>query len=362
MGQIKTTTREKKNKYLSETERWKIEALREKKISGHEIARQLGRCPSTINREIERGTVVLKDWELKEKSVYRADYAQRDYEEKRKAKGRPLKIGYDHELSRHIENKINKDKYSPSAIVGEIKQKKMVFKTMLCPKTIYNYVYSGVLAGVNETKLAYVKNRKKRYRKLGKVCISRVFKSIDERPKEVETRLEYGHWEMDIVKGKQKTKGCLLTLTERKTRDEIIKKLKSCTTEEVAKALNEIEEKCGNKFAEIFKTMTVDNGSEFLGWELLERSVLNPGTKRTSIFYAHPYSSFERGTNENANRLIRRFIPKGIDIGKIAEETITTVQNWINNYPRSIFGYKTANDMVMQNLTRNTCRVLGLVQ
>ncbi len=361
MGQVKITTRDRKNKYLSLKERYQIEALRDKKCTGREIAEQLGRDPSTINREIKRGSVIQTDWELKERLVYRADHGQLDYDEKQKNKGRPLKIGFDHELSRHIERKITQDKYSPAAVIGEIMRTKLGFKTYLCIKTVYNYIHSGVFAGVGEAELVYGGRRKKKYRKVGKVNRSRLFKSIEERPKAANERTEYGHWEIDVVKGIKWTRACLLTISERMTRQEIIIKMNCCKVEEVDKALTGLERTYGGLFARIFKTITADNGSEFLDWRTLEESKLKPGTKRTMLYYAHPFSSFERGTNENTNRIIRRFVPKGTDIGEVSVETVKKAQNWINNYPRGIFGYKTANDMIIQNATRKMCGIQGVV-
>jgi IS30 family transposase len=89
----------------------------------------------------------------------------------------------------------------------------------------------------------------------------------------------------------------------------------------------------------------MDNGSEFLDSVRLEASCLNPCEKRTICYYAHPYSAYERGSNENQNKLIRRFIPKGTDIGKFKDSDIKRIERWMNNYPRRMFGYKSANDM-----------------
>lgn len=96
---------------------------------------------------------------------------------------------------------------------------------------------------------------------------------------------------------------------------------------------------------EVFRSITVDNGSEFLNSADLERSVRSLGIQRTRIYYAHPFSAWERGSNENANKLIRRFIPKGTDIGKLKQKDIQRIEYWMNNYPRRIHGYKSANDM-----------------
>jgi len=172
-------------------------------------------------------------------------------------------------------------------------------------------------------------------------------KSIEERPQEVEKREEYGHWEMDCVVGKQGGSGAvLLVMSERKTREELIFKMPAKTQENVAETLDGLEHRYGTGFVEKFKTITVDNGSEFLDFKTLESSCIRPGEKRVEIYYAHPYSSRERGTNENTNKLIRRFIPKGADIGDYSEEEIKRIQHWINNYPRRIFGYKSTKDMV----------------
>ena len=119
-----------------------------------------------------------------------------------------------------------------------------------------------------------------------------------------------------MVVGKQGTSTVLLTLTERLTRQEIIMKLPNKKTETIAKALDKIEKKYGSKFYKTFKTVTFDNGVEFMGYKGLEKSC-RVKKKRIQVYYAHPYRSCERGTNENNNRMIRRWIPKGIDIKPI---------------------------------------------
>jgi IS30 family transposase len=172
--------------------------------------------------------------------------------------------------------------------------------------------------------------------------------SIEERPSEIDKREEYGHWEMDCVVGKREGSGAvLLVLSERSRREEIILKIPSKTQGSVVASLDRLEGKYGKEFREKFKTITVDNGSEFLDYEGIERSIKGEDKKRVKLYYAHPYSSWERGTNENINKLIRRFIPKGTDIGKISKARIKYIENWINSYPRRIFGYKSANDMVV---------------
>ena len=132
------------------------------------------------------------------------------------------------------------------------------------------------------------------------------------------------------------------------TRQEIIRKLQSKSQYCVVKELDKIERKLGSKtFRETFKTITCDNGSENLDCEGIERSVLVQ-ENRTEVYYAHPYSAWERGSNENANKLIRRFIPKGADIGEFSPEEIEMIEHWINNYPRKIFDGQSSNMLLNQ--------------
>jgi len=141
------------------------------------------------------------------------------------------------------------------------------------------------------------------------------------------------------------------------TREEIILKIESATQDSVLKALDKLEEDYGTYFREKFKSITLDNGREFLDWESIEQSGLN-GKKRTLVYFAHPYSSWERGTNENQNRMIRRFIPKGTDISKLSDKDIKRIEEWMNNYPRKILGYKTPNELVL-DVTNNGSGVLN---
>ena len=173
-------------------------------------------------------------------------------------------------------------------------------------------------------------------------------KSIEYRPTEAKSRKVYGHWEGDLVVGKQGTRTVLFTLTERMTRQEIIMKLPNKETKTIAKALDKIERSYKGKFYKTFKSITFDNGVEFMGYKGLEKSCLR-NKERTTVYYAHPYCSGERGSNENNNRLIRRFIPKGMDMTNIKISKIKEIENWINNYPRAMFDYKSSN-MILSNI------------
>lgn len=202
--------------------------------------------------------------------------------------------------------------------------------------------------GLSNKNLPVKKNKKRNYKKVQRQQKrAAAGESIDKRPKEIDTREEFGNWEMDSVLGKRgKSKNTLLVLTERKTRNEIIFKLPDHTDEAVVAALDRLERKWGaDMFKRVFKTITVDNGSEFADAEGLQRSIINEGEKRTKVYYCHPYSSWERGTNEVTNKMIRRKIPKGTNFDDRTEEEVESIENWINGYPRKIHGYHSAGEL-----------------
>lgn len=347
MGQEKYSTGKRKWKQLCERDRYKIEALFGQGLTPTEIGASLNpkRDRRTIEREIKKGLTEQRDSLWREKLVYLADVGQRKHDEKAAEKGRGYKIGRDHKLAQHIENKIKNEKYSPDAVIGEIKEKGLSFQVTICTKTLYNYIDSGLFLNIANCDLPVKKDGKKRkYRRVRKVALNNMKgRSIEERPIEIESREQYGHWEMDCVVGSGKA--CLLVLTERKYREEIIFKLSSKTQSCVNKTIDELERRYKSKFKEKFKSFTMDNGGEFLDMASLERSCLKLGRKRIVCYYAHPYSAWERGSNETANKLIRRFVPKGSKIENLMQRDVKRIENWINNYPRRMFGYKSANQM-----------------
>lgn len=356
-------TKGRKYKHLNEGERYKIEGFLTARKSIKEISSILGRDRSTIYREIIRGTVSRVQYDLSEKMQYRANVGQKGYEELGMNKERSLKIGKDQRLEQYIRKKILKERYSPDAVIGEIKRKGLKFQGMICTKTLYNYIDAGIFSGISNENLWEKRKRKKReYKTISRVSLTnKMARRITERPEEANNRLEYGHWEGDCVKGVQGTTTSLLTLTERKTLEEIIIKLEQATQEEVQKAFDDLERKYGTGFKLKFKTITFDNGVEFLNWKTLELSVLERDMRRVTIYFAHAYSAWERGTNENSNKIIRRFIPKGEDIADFSKIEIKRVERWINNYPRKHLGYRSAKQMAKEYLQGNSDLGLDIV-
>lgn len=343
MSRLQYNTENRKGKHLTYEERIKIETLSKLGIKSEEIANQIGCSGRTVRRELAKGRTELLNSDLTTRVEYSADIGQQKHDYAGTGKGPMLKIGNDYELVKEIERLIIKEQMSPYAAAETIKQSGK-FKITLSYKTIYNYIDAGLFPNLTNKHLPVKKDKKKqKYDKIRQALNNTKGTGISERSKEVENREEYGHWEMDTVVGKKGTSTVLLVLTERKTREEIIRKIESKSQYCVVRELNKIERKLGSKkFRETFKTITCDNGCENLDYDGIEQSVLTK-QRRTKVYYAHPYSAWERGSNENANKLIRRFIPKGTDIGEFSHERIEMIEQWINNYPRRLFDGKSSN-------------------
>lgn len=344
---LNCNTKEKKYKHITYAERTMIETwYNSDHKSKKEIAELLHKDERTIRREIKRGLVIVKGYCWEDKEEYSALVAQQKYEYNKTGKGPQMKLDSDLKLVEHIEKEIIENKKSPEVIVSELKING--FEIDITAKTIRNAIKKGeIFNKVKPDKIIYKKeyNNKNKEKRVSKLIPAE--KSIEHRPKEANTRKEYGHWEGDLVVGKQGTKTVLFTLTERKTRQEIIMKLENKKTETISKALDKLERKYKSKFYQMFKTITFDNGVEFMGYQGLEKSC-RISKKRTKIYYAHPYCSGERGTNENNNRMIRRWIPKGTNIINISEKEIKRIEDWINNYPRAMFDYKSSNMILLE--------------
>ena len=356
MGQIYSIRKRRKGKHIKYQERQLIEYLVKKaypqKVSVSLLADKIGCSESTIRRELRRGKVVQLSSELVKYKSYSAEIAQQNYDYQASNKGPNLKIANDYEFVKYVEYKIIEDKYSPDTVIMELKRTGFInpetgeeFKTKICTKTLYNYIDQGIFPNLTNKDLPREgKELKRKQRRVRRSHRNVDGKSIWERPKAANNRSEAGHWEMDCIEGpKGKDDSCILTMVDRKLRKTLLFKLPTQTQDSVLKVLDKIERKIGRvKFAEKFKTITVDNGSEFLNHKKLERSLRSKTKKRTQIYYCHPYSSWERGTNEQTNGMVRRFIPKGTPISPISEKDIIEIQTWINNYPRRIFGGKSA--------------------
>ena len=340
-------------KHLSQNDRIKMETMLNSSHKVVEVAEYLHVHRSTIYREIKRGEYTHRNSDYTEETRYSSDLGQKNHDWNAQGKGRNIKIGNDRPLAEYIEGKIIEDKYSPEAALAAAAESGIEFTTSISVRTLYRYIDKGIFLKLTNKDLPVKGKRKKHNKRVRVQKRASAGESIENRPDEVKDREIFGHWEMDTVKGKQGvTKSCMLVLTERKTRDEIIVKLPDQKAASVVEAIDRLERKWGDMFTKVFRSITVDNGVEFSDYEGLERSVLHEGEKRTFAFYCHPYSSWERGSNENNNRLIRRHIPKGEDFDEKQDRDIEYIENWINNYPRGIFGFKTSAQLFEEEIRK----------
>lgn len=334
----------KKFEHLSYAKRLKLEALLMGNNSRDEIADILGVHVSTINREIKRGRYIHRNSDWTEEERYSPELAEERYRKNLKQKGREPKIEEGDALLEMIEDKILHHKCSPYAALVKIKQEGYQ-GDMICVNTCYNYIKKNRFQNLELVDLPYRKKQtKKKKKKVQKRANAGI--SIEQRPKEIDEREELGHWEMDTVVGPQgKSKKCLLVLTERKARREILELLNGRSAQEVVRTLNKIERQMGSKaFRKMFKSITVDNGSEFSDVEGLEKSYRNK-KKRTQLYYCHPYRSCERASNENQNKMVRRHVPKGVNFDSMTHTEVKRIEHWINDYPRKMFGGLSAREI-----------------
>lgn len=343
MEQDNCSTKRKKHKHILLEDRIIIERMLQSKQSNDAIISVIRCSARSLKREIERGTWQHMNGETFEcEDIYSWDVAQRKHDENGKNKGRYAKINDLPELRKFLETQIKKHKYSPEAAL--MKAKEQGFKVDISVKTLYNNIDSGEI-DVTRQDLLRKNGWKQEKSKVRKSLKNLKGESIDNRPDEADNRSKYGHWEMDLVVSCVGGKGALLTLTERKTRQEIIIQLPDKTQRSVKRAIDRLERKHGAKFKDRFRTITTDNGSEFLDFMGLEQSCIRK-SKRFKMYFAHPYSSWERGSNENANGIIRRFFPKGTDFSKVKPSEVQRVEDWMNDYPRRILGGISANAAV----------------
>lgn len=302
----------------------------------------LGRHRSSVSREYKRGTAVNFDGELREFTVYSARKAQDAADRAALNKGpRPrLTTG----IAALIRDLILLERLSPFAAVMRLRARGGL-PWVPCERSVYYAINAGLL-GVSKSQLPYRPAGRRRKRTGARMAYTNARgRPISERPPGAEDRSEYGHWEMDTVVGGTGTSpACLLVLTERMTRHVVVRKLPARTQAAVAREFDRLE-RSGHALFNGLKTLTCDNGCEFLDFAAIERSALR-AAKRCEVFFAHPFRASERGSNENANRIVRRFIPKGADISAFTRKQIQRIEDWINALPRKILNGLSAEEKV----------------
>ena len=330
---------------LSFDDRVLLEALYKKRLPLSEIACRLGVHPSTITREVRRGLVEQLDGQTwKTYQVYSADLAQQKADFQQTSKGRPEKIGKRYDYLAALEKWVL-DGYSPAAAIAAV-AKSGNFDIHISKGTFYKYLALGYFSRITYSDLPEGKRKSKRGKVKRRRTANPLHRSIEQRNPEIGKRFEFGHWELDSVIGKSqgKRQSCLV-LTERKTRLEIVLKVSDKTAKSTVKAMQHLKGYFGTDFKCLFKTITCDNGSEFADQDGIEKT-------GTMVFYCHPSCPHERGSNECANRLVRRKLRKGQSMAKVFTKDARNVQNWVNNYPRPMFGYRSSLEVFREELPR----------
>ena len=315
---------------IDKYERLEIAILLKRGYSDGEIARALGRHRSSVYRERIRNTVC---GEYNPRKAQHKAYVRRKY-----AKYQGMRIVEDMKLREYIETKLLVDDWSPEQIAGRLASEAGLKK--VSAPAIYKYIRSPYGRQL-EYELGLVKKKrqtaKKKHQHKVTALEDRIF--IDERSEAVDDRLQFGHWEGDfIVSGKAYGNTSLLVLHERVSRYTLIAKVEARTVAEVENTLAESLKFIGN-----FESLTLDNDIAFKRHDELSQLIQAP------IFFCQPYHSWEKGGVENANRIIRRYVPKGCDIAKYSQRDIWNIQHKINNMPRKILGYKTAKEVYLEH-------------
>ena len=355
-----TNIKEKQYRHLRKDDRIKIESLINQKdengkrlFNNTYIANYLGVHKSTISRELKKRRkekMYIRTGKTRT-MPYTAEYAQENANFNRGLSKGEYKLRKNKKLAKFIEDKIKIDKWAPDVIVGYMKAhdyfERDGFESITTP-TIYNAIrYHIIDVKLEDTRRMKYKQEYEYHK--GDLPESKAEYSINNRPEEIDKRLYFGHFELDTVISTKKGKHeCLMTLTERKTRFEIIFKLKGKTSEEVVNKFNKMKEFLKKNYDEIFKSITTDNGTEFSDFLNIIKDT------KTKIYFCHPYCSGEKGTNERHNGIIRYFIPKGTLIENYSYKDINKIAEWMNNYPRKILNYKTPLEALQEEFNDNS--------
>jgi IS30 family transposase len=308
---------------LTQHERYRITAHRMAGCSQAEVARLLGRHRSTISRELRRN-VTTHD------GAYRAEKAH-DYARARLRRCR-RKPRFSAKNMAHIAGLLRR-KWSPDQIAGFFRKKRLL---SISHETIYRAIRREKRSGGDLWKSARIMSKfgRKRYGRQDSRGVLPGKRHISERPAEVELRRTIGHWEGDTVMGSD-MRHCILTLVERVTGYVIIKKLSARSKDEVTRAATRAIRSHYRKF----KTITFDNGTEFHDYKVLEERFT------LKCYFATPYHSWERGSNENMNGLIRQYLPKGECMSGLTQARCDYIANELNTRPRKRHGYSTPAEL-----------------
>ena len=334
---ITVTPNRERGQHLKFEDRCSIKIFQKLGYSLRSIANAIDCSPSTVMYELRRGTGERKGTHGRF-PAYSARRGQANYEINRSRCHKPHKVDPESPFIQWVVQQVKEKGWTFDVCVGRARKKKLFPKEQIvCAKTLYNELWAGnlPLSPFDLPEALSRKTQKHMDRKNKRIY----GKSIEERPDEASLRTVCGHWEIDTVVGHRAGKeSVVLTLVEKKTDYYLAIKIPGKDSASVMTAMEVLREEYGDKFAEVFKTITADNGSEFERLSELEAYGIG-------IFFAHPYSSWERPQNERHNRLFRRFVPKGRSIDDYSAEQILSYADEMNALPRRILGYSTPEEL-----------------
>lgn len=340
MDNIDNIQSEKKFKHLDFSERLLIQKYLQEKHSIRDISQHIKRSASTISREIKRNKNISHFGKEKD---YNASKAQTSSDIRKQNSKKIYKLFYAKEFVDKAVSLFRTKKLKFDIAVNNLKTTCDEYNhtNTVCTKTMYNYYHLGLLEDKKDNDII-IEHYKKSIKRNARINKRKLGSSIEERERLVETREEFGHWECDLVMGKRGECDCLLTLIERKTRFSLTFKLKN----KKAKTINRQMKRLLKKNARYFLSITTDNGSEFY--------LLDGLCRRYDVkcYFTHPFSSWEKGSIERYNRIIRRFIPKKTKISDIDNKTISNIVEWTNTLPRKILGYKTPLELFEEEISK----------
>jgi len=319
----------KKYKQLTHKERYQIYALIKEGLNYTQIANNIGYNKSTISREIKRNS--------ENKNRYNPDTASIEAFVRHKHKSKFVKINT--VVKKHIHKYLKKD-WTPEQVASQLKRDNIVD---ISHEAIYQYIYRNKKAGGRL--YLHLPHKLKKYNKRSGIYNSRGVisnrVSIHQRPKIVDKKIRVGDWEVDTIIGKYH-QGAIVTIVDRKSKFTLMRKLPTKEAIGVSNAIIELL----YPIKQFTHTITSDNGKEFSLHENISSSL------NANFYFCDPYSSWQRGLNENTNGLIRRYIPKKTEFENISLDEIMMIQNKLNHRPRKTLGYKTPFEVFMKEISR----------
>lgn len=320
-------------KHLSLHDRRRLHVFITMGLSIQEIAQKLGKHRSTLYRELSRNT---------QSDDYKPTQAHGKMQRRRQ---RPYtkKLIKDGHLRDYVERSLKKG-WSPEQISGRMKYKQLSY--YVCAETIYQYVYQQADKPLYRYLPRCKSTRRRRRRRQANRCRYGHIRLINQRPDDISSRKRFGHWEGDLIEFSGTKQKAVTTLVERKSRMLLLLKNENTCS---APVMDKIKEKLIDLPSKMCQTITFDQGSEFAHYMQLEKSL------KCKVYYCFPRSPWQKGSNENMNGRLRRYLPRSLDLDTLTQLQLDDLAVKMNRCPRKCIGFKTPQEIFFQQY-KNDCR------